>query len=252
MVATQTRGQTVRLNQLIAARKGTIAAAAATGIRLHRDLQKQALLTGISRTYRKINDLDPDLPGESTRVQIKASRVLLELRDVLVRMFDVTAAVDWTNCEALSDVVVDGQVLIADAPVPYLLYLEKQFKEIRQFVSDLPTLDPAEKWTWDDNADAWAAELAVTTRTKKTMHNHVLAAATDKFPAQVTPYQEDEIVGYWDTIKFSGAMPASRRNELLDRIVVLSDAVKYAREQGNMTEVVDPKPAAAVFAWLLR
>ena len=248
MVATQA----VRLNQLIAVRKGVISSTGKQAIALHADLRKAPLLSGIARTYRKINDADPDLPGESTRVQIRASKALLSLRDLMTRLFDVTAAVDWTNCVARADVVVDGQVLINQAPTTYLLFLEKQIGEIRQFVTDLPTLDPAETWRWDDNADAWAAGPTATTRTKKVMRNHVLSPATDKHPAQVTPYQEDEIVGYWDTTKFSGAIPAARKAELLDRITVLADAVKFAREQGNMTEVEDPKPASAVFAWLLR
>lgn len=244
--------QTVRLNQLIAVRKGVRSTASAKLIRLNGDLQKAVLLSGISRTYRKINDLDPDLPGESTRVQRMVGKGLLEMRDVMTRLFDVTAAVDWTNAVASADVVVDGQVLIAGAPVPFLLFLEKQIVEIRNFVSNLPVLDPAEKWVWSDDAAAWAAGPATTTRTQKVMRNHVLAEATDKHPAQVQPYQEDVIVGYWDTMKFSGAVPASRRGELLDRITELSDGVKFAREQANMTEVHDPNPAAPLFTWLLR
>lgn len=243
---------TTKLNQLIAVRKGVNSNAAAQSIRLAREVQKPALLTGIARSYRRINDLDPDLPGESTRVQVHAGKVLLELRDVLLRQYDVVAAVDWTNRVARADVVVDGEVLIPGAPVPYLLFLEKQLGEVRQFVTGLPVLDPSERWEWDDNADAWATDPAVTTRTRKVMRNHVLAEATDRHPAQVTTYTEDEIVGYWDTTKFSGALPAARKAELLARTVELASAVKFAREEANMAEVVDLKPASAVFAWLLR
>lgn len=44
--------------------------------------------------------------------------------------------------------------------------------------------------------------------------NHVKAEATDKHPAQVEVYHEDVPVGYWTTVKFSGALPARRVNEL--------------------------------------
>lgn len=241
-----------RLNQLIALRKGVNSNAAAQTIQLARVVQKPALLTGIARSYRRINDLDPDLPSESTRVQVHAGHVLLELRDVLIRQFDVVAAVDWTNRVATADVVVDGQVLIPAVPVPYLLFLEKQLGEVRQFVTALPTLDPAERWSYDSVAAAWAAGPTTTTRTRKVMRNHVLAEASPQHPAQVTTYTEDEIAGYWDTMKFSGALPADRKAELLARTGELTAAVKFAREEANMAEAVDLKPASALFAWLLQ
>ena len=37
-------------------------------------------------------------------------------------------------------------------------------------------------------------------------------------------------VGYWHTVRFSGALPARRVNELTDRVAKLAEAVKFARE----------------------
>ena len=50
-----------------------------------------------------------------------------------------------------------------------------------------------------------------TLRTKKVPRNHVKAEATEKHPAQVEVYYEDVAVGYWTTVKFSGALPAQPR-----------------------------------------
>lgn len=41
-------------------------------------------------------------------------------------MFDVVATQDFANCQAKADVMVEGRVLIKDAPVTHLLFLEKQ------------------------------------------------------------------------------------------------------------------------------
>lgn len=242
----------VRLNQIIAVRKGVQADTHSQVTRLHHDVQKAPLLSGIARTYRPVNDADPVLPGESTRVQVHANRVLQDLAKVLTRRFDVTATVDWTNRVAVADVVVDGAPLITGAPVSFLLFLEKQLVDVHAFVSKLPTLDPAEEWRWSDDADAWAAGPATTARTQKVMRNHEVAPATERHPAQVQVWQEDVVVGFWETLKFSGALPAARVKELLDRVAVLAEAVKYAREKANMQEIVDPKPAKAVFDFLLR
>ena len=80
--------------------------------------------------------------------------------------------------------------------------------------------------------------------------NHVKAEATEKHPAQVEVYYEDVAVGYWTTVKFSGALPAQRVNELLERVEKLQHAVKFAREEANGTEVTDQRVGDAVFGYL--
>jgi hypothetical protein len=249
-VATATAVRPVALNQMIALRKGVTSDTHSTVTRLHHEVQKANLTNGFARTYRRINDEDADLPAEGQRVQLRANDVLLIARDALVKMFDVTAAIDWTNQLAKADIVVGDQVIVKDAPVSFLLFLEKQLVDIATFAKKLPVLDPAESWRWDDNADAWASERTTTIRTRKVMRNHEIAAATDKHPAQVSVYQEDVPVGYWDTVKFSGAVDGARVKQLLERIRALSEAVKVAREAANMTPVVQPRPGTAVFEYL--
>lgn len=241
----------VTLNQILAVRQGVQNDTRRVKTDLHRAVAKAPLLSGISRTYKKINDSDPDLPGESTRVQVVTADAVKEFGAHLIRLFDITAIVDWTNQTAKADIIVDGKVLHADVPSTYLLFLEKQLVDVKTFLTQLPTLDPAETWTWNAAANAYAAEPTETTRTTKVQRNHVLAAATDKHPAQVQMYSEDTIVGYWRTVKFSGALPAEVIDKLAERVDKLTEAVKFAREKANMTPVIDPKPGKALFDWLL-
>jgi len=173
-----------------------------------------------------------------------------QVSTTLTRLFDVTATKDWTNCEARADVVVDGRTIAARVPVSYLLFLEKQLVDLHTFVKKLPVLDAAEAWVRDDSTDSWRTEPVRTIRTKKVPRNHVKAEATEKHPAQVEVYYEDVAVGYWTTVKFSGALPAKRINEILDKVIALQTAVKFAREEANNTEVVDQKVGAAVFGYL--
>ncbi|MET0415581.1 MAG: hypothetical protein ABW022_06130, partial [Actinoplanes sp.] len=121
---------------------------------------------------------------------------------------------------------------------------------LHTFVKKLPVLDAAESWQRDDSTDSWRTEPVRTNRTKKVPRNHVKAEATEKHPAQVEVYYEDVTVGYWTTVKFSGALPAKRVNEILDRVLALQTAVKFAREEANNTEAVDQKVGAAVFGYL--
>jgi hypothetical protein len=219
-----------KLNQIIAVEKGIKGQSLRDLTDAHQMLQKTAMLSGISRTYRPKDEEGEQLPPEATKVQIKAEEVIRTTVEVLTKLFDVTATKDWANTQAKADVVVDGQVLLAQVPATYLLFLEKQLVDLYTFVRKLPVLDASETWAFDTSADSWATEPVQTTRTKKIPRNHVKAEATEHHPAQVEVYYEDVTVGFWRTVKFSGALPARRVNELVERVEKLQQAVKFARE----------------------
>jgi hypothetical protein len=240
-----------KLNQIIAVEKGVRARAQRELAEAGQLVQKQPLLSGISRVYQPKDEDGDQFPPESTRVQVKGEDVLRTAAAALTRLFDVTAAKDRANCEARADVVVDGRTLLRDVPVTYLLFLEKQLAEVRNLLERLPVLDAAENWSFDASTDAWKTDPVRTLKTKKVPFNHVKAEATDKHPAQVEVFYEDVAVGHWTTVKFSGALPARRVNELLERADALVRAVKFAREEANAFEVTDQSVGEAVFGYLL-
>jgi hypothetical protein len=240
-----------KLNQIIAVEKSVKSKAFQELTEAHHAAQKPALLSGISRVYQPKDEDGEPLPPESTKVQVKSEELLRDMAATITRLFDVTATKDWTNCRATADVTVDGQALLRDVPVTYLLFLEKQLTELHTFVKKLPVLDAAESWTFDASADCYRTEAVRTIRTKKVPRNHVKAEATEHHPAQVEVYYEDIPVGYWSTTKFSGALPARRVNELTERVEKLQAAVKFAREEANSAEVTDQRVGDAVFGYLL-
>jgi hypothetical protein len=239
-----------RLNQIIAIEKGIKTRSQKELTEAHHALQKPALLAGIARTYRPKDEEGEPLPPEATKVQMKAEEIIRRTCDILAELFDVTATKDYTNCKARADVVVDGKPLLRDVPVTYLLFLEKQLVDLHTFVKKLPVLDASESWVFDPSADCWATEPVQTVRTKKVPRNHVKAEATEKHPAQVEVYHEDVTVGYWKTVKFSGALPAKRVNELADRVEKLQQAVKFAREEANNQEASEQKLGKTLLNYL--
>ena len=239
-----------KLNQIIAIEKGTKSQSFAELTEAHQALQKPALLSGIARTYQPKDEEGERFPPESTRVQMKAEEVIRKTTEVLTKLFDVTATKDWTNCKARADVVVDGNTLLSQVPATYLLFLEKQLVDMHTFVKKLPVLDASETWSFDASADCWATEPVQTVKTKKIPRNHVKAEATEKHPAQVEVYYEDVVVGNWRTVKFSGALPAQRVNELLARVEKLQEAVKFAREEANSIEADEQKVGEKIFQYL--
>ncbi|MEV0755945.1 hypothetical protein [Streptosporangium sp. NPDC050280] len=240
-----------KLNQILAVEKGVKSDTQRKVTDAYHTTQKNALLSGLSRTYQPIDDEGEQLPPESTRVQVQGEDLLKQVGAALTRLFDVTATKDWANCSARADIKVDGSTLLEDVPVTYLLFLEKQLVDLHTFIAKLPVLDAAEAWTLDQSTDCWRTEPVKTTRTKKVPRNHVKAEATDKHPAQVEVYHEDIVVGFWTKVTFSGAVPQKRVNELLERVGRLQNAVKFAREEANGTEITYQRVGEKVLGYVL-
>lgn len=241
-----------KLCQVIACEKPIKARAYSTLTELNKLAQKPALFNGFAKNYTPKNDEDELLPSEKMLVQYNAGDVLHKGADALSELVDITARKDWTNCTAFADVTVDGKVVLAQAPVTFLLFLEKQLTDFHSFASNLPTLDETEEWTYDENSGNNRTAPISTHRTKKLQKALVLYPATDKHPAQTQLVTEDSIVGFWSTTKQSGAMPRQEKFDLLTRIRKLLLAVKEAREAANTTSEEDlVPPSSAIFKYLL-
>ncbi len=242
----------VKLNQIVAIEKGERAASLRVMTEVHHKL-KENMLNGLRRTYQPKDDEGEMLPGESTNVQTTVPVVLADVRVAVGEYLNVVATRDFGNCDlsARADVVVGDQVVIAQAPVSFLLTLEKELVSLHTMIAGLPTLDPAVSWTFDEQNESYRSDPVQTTRTKKVPKAFVKAEATDKHPAQVEMFTEDVIVGTWTNVRLSGAVSDSTRRELAARVVELQKAVKFAREQANGAEVERLKHGNAVMSYLL-
>jgi hypothetical protein len=227
-----------KLNQIIAVEKTTKSRVHELISRLYHNCAKTELFNGFSRTYRKLNDEGEDLPPDKKIVQCNVNDFIKEFSNAMSELFDMTATKDIANCNAVADIVVDGQVMLEKAPATFILFLEKQINDIRSFVERIPVLDSAEDWTIDSNSNIYKTDKISTHKTKKVQTPIVLYEATDRHPAQTQIITEDMVVGYWDTVKHSGAMPASTKKVLLARVDKLAKAVKFAREEANCADAV--------------
>lgn len=237
----------MKLHQALALLKGATSDAHSVITRAHHDLMKNQLLAGRRKVYRAADDEDTvTFPTEYQKVQLQANRVIAEMLPSQVRLFDATAARDFSNTQAVADLIVDGQMLVEDAPVPYLLWLEKKFGELETFVKKIPVLNPEFNWSPDD-AEGWVSQPVDTTKTKKVKRVLTLHPGTDKHPPQVQPYDEDVVQGYWTSVQYSGALPQSDVNTMLKRVRKLQDAVKVAIADANSVTADDPKPGKKIF-----
>ncbi len=242
----------MKQNQAIAIRKSVKKAASDAITKAYHQHQRAELLTGLTRAYTPKDEDGETLPPERKLVQV---RVLDTLADVIaagVDLFDVTATCEWGNTANFADVVVDDQVVIKQAPVTFLLFLEKNLVDIGTLIAKLPVLDPAEQWSYSDEHGCFVTQPVQQNRTKKTPRHYTKAEATENHPAQVEMYYEDVQIGTWRTVKMSGAIRASDQAAMMDRVAKLMRAVKLAREEANGNTVERKRVATPIFDYVFR
>lgn len=240
-----------KLNQIIAIEKGVKSQSFSKISQLNKDIQKKDEFNGFVKTYNKKDENGEDLPSEKKRVTQNVDSVLTELERSLTDLLAVTARKDYTNCVAKADVVVDGQTVVAGAPVSYLLFLEKVFTDVRTFINNLPVLDENEVWKMDAESKLYKSEPISTHRTKKIQKAIVLYDATDKHPAQTQLITEDVIAGYWNQVKMSGAISKRSKDGHLEKVDTLLRAIKEAREAANNIDEVSVPSMSKLFDYIL-
>ena len=243
----------VKLNQIVAVEKGAKERVHKELTTLYQSMNKVEPMSGISREYRPVSDDGEKLPPENKYVQVNVMDKLARMRAILTDIFDITLTKDFANTVAVADVIVDGVVILSQVPATHLLYLEKQLVDVRTVLAALPKLDPAEKWTWDEQQGFFKSDPVQTSRSKKTTEWVVVpgSGVPEKGVApQIKEVSNDVLAGYWTTVKFSATMEPTRIAELVQKTETLLRAVKFAREQANTTEVEQKKEGSAIFDFI--
>jgi hypothetical protein len=161
----------------------------------------------------------------------------------VVRYLDAVLQKERTNQEARADLIVDGITIAKDVPATFLLGLETKLKKVRTHLYEtIPTLQPGVKWEKDISIGKDVYRMVNSEekfRTKKVMKNHVVSPATDKHPAQVNVYNEDEKVARVITDTWCGMISSAEKSQKLNKIDKLIRSVKKARQKANTAEVVN-------------
>lgn len=238
------------LNKILAVEKGIKQRANTAVTELHKVAQQPTLFNGHTKTYEKKVEDAVQQPPQSQKVAYRADEVIASVQRTLTELFDVTASKEYGNQTARADLIVDGTAILTGVPATYFLFLDKQLTDLRTFVDKIVELDPAVDWTPDPNSGLFRSNEVRTHHTNKVTEHLVIVPATEHHPANVQPVSKDVVVGEWATTRHSGAIPATQKKKMLERIQKLLDAVKVGLEQANMTPVADVKTGNAVLNYI--
>lgn len=215
-------------------------------------LKQPQLHSGLQRNYKPKDEEGEQYPSESQHVRHRVKDVLDGMQEKFIAHLNTAAAIDWTNTQAKSDIVVGEETLLTNVPVTYLLFLEKQVATFLTLAKSLPTLDEAEPWVIDRSQDLWMTQPVETFKTKKVPRNHIKFEGNQHHAPQIETYHEDVVVGTWETRKISAALPVVRKNEIIARFEALQKAIIHAREQANQAALIKPEVGKKLWTYLFK
>jgi len=183
----------------------------------------------------------PQVESQSS-LQSSIGKELVWIQGHLTKALDASFQVADANTRAKADIVLDDDantILAKDVPATALLELEKRCTEIQQLITAIPTLDPAKGFEPDAQRGpgVYKAREVVKIRTQKQPKPIVLYDATKEHPAQTQLLTIDVPVGKVEEKEWSSLITPAEKANLLDRIEILTRAVRRARSRANDVEV---------------
>lgn len=194
--------------------------------------------------YKPVGEGQADQLEQDQERQTSVATELEWLSDKVSKALDCAHSIDYANCTAKADVVLDnGTTILTGVPATSLLQLEHRLAELQAFVVAIPTLDPAKGFKLDLDAGEgiFKAVDVIKPRTEKITTALVLYPHSDKHPAQVEKVVSDKTVGYTTTQEWSALITTAEKGRMLDRLENLTRAVKQARSRANDIEVPTQK-----------
>ena len=215
---------------------------------------KETLFLGLVKTLTMFNK-NPENTAELEAIEAKEREEKLVGANIPNTMnYMAILLADYYNalgrkeegaCRAVSDIVVDGVVILSNVPVGFLLAMESRFSKLRAVLEEIPVLDSGKVWELDSAygmEHIYKGALERKTRTAK-IKEVTRFEASQPGPGffQIVQSAKDVVVGSTTKQAWSGLIPASEKAQLLDRYDAILRAIKEARQRANHVDVFEEK-----------
>lgn len=219
-------------------------------------LKKQEHFLGYRKSLRMFEEHRKQEEEAATESKALVTTVGDKLEYVLnntIKYYDAILQKEATNQTAVADLVVDGHVLLENAPATWLLGMESRLKGLRTVYEAIPTWAPGVDWVPAPEQGKGiykAAEPSKADKTEKAPAHKVLVPASEHHPAQVEKWVENVRVGVFTTQKWISSWSPSQKSEALERLDKLIRAIKRARQRANSTPVVKVRAGSKIRDYL--
>jgi hypothetical protein len=202
--------------------------------------KKKHHFSEVITTFKPSTEGIPDKVESQLGLQTTVKKEIAWISEKLVAALDVAYQVEIANTLARADVQLeDGTVILKSLPATSLLQLEKRLKEIQEFVMTIPTLDPAKSFEPDPakGEGIFKARDVEKPRTEKKFEYVVMVQPTKEHPAQVKELVVDRPVGVVLQQEWSSLITVAEKGDMLDRVEILTRAIKKARSKANEQDI---------------
>jgi len=204
---------------------------------------KHDIFAGLTKEHKIFSEDNQHMvqATEYKEVQSTVKEQLDFLNNEIAAYWDVTYQKEEANQRANADIVVEGEVLIANVPSIVLLGLEKKLISLVAIYNAIPTLDAATAWEEDPSntkANIFRTKYVEERQQSVTTNKYIeISPATKEFKAQIAEQSSTDIIGKFLITKFSGTITSYDKAAKLEKLTKLTRAVKKARQRANNTEV---------------
>ena len=203
-----------------------------------------AAFIGEITTTQMFDAAAPKPPDERRSFSTSVMRELRGMLSLSAAHYEVMFLKEASNQSARSDLVVDGEVLMTEMPVTFLLGLEKRLRSMREVFAAIPIADPSVDWVAAPEMGPdliQAQHPVVQSKTQAEFVHKVLYEATDNHPAQIEKWTAQVPVGRITRKVWSGLWPQARKNALLKRMDALIEGALTARQRANEYAIPDER-----------
>lgn len=205
---------------------------------------------GMIRTLKRVNSSPEDEAREASERREKVlptnvPETVDYTMGFVTKMLDTKLQKHVANQKAKASIIIDGQIIMSDAPVDFLLDLEKAIPRWKEMFNRMPTLDPSKNWIEERKHVFKTKDAIASAQTEKQLYPVVLSPATDKHAAQVKESSRDVVVGTYNDLFFSGAVTTQKKADIYALCDKLMVSVKEARMRANTADAPRPVVSAS-------
>lgn len=246
-----------KLHQVLAVLDSTKKEADAASSLVQKLFSTPTLFMETEKTLQFIDDDRQDKQGgefdEHQAMEITVGQALSHFKAFQINYLNTLASRETSNQGARANVVVDGNVLISDAPVSFLIKLEEYFKSMKKVYESIPTLSQSTHWQKDESKGEgiWTTKYdEIRSKKEKIMKTIPLFAGDEHHPPQFQREPEEEVVGKYTLRTWSGMIPQFEKDKMIQRCEKVIRAVKRAREEANSIDAKELKGTDALFSYI--